>query len=87
MYIKKEEAKKEKEAKDKGEDYKSKFINKPVEEAEVIIGKQKKWTNWNSKLDFQKHLLDLWIKKMKNSQCSIIEVIFENVADIEKEQI
>ena len=41
VYKEREEARKEKEAKDKGEDYKSKFINKPVEEAEVIIGKQR----------------------------------------------
>ena len=41
VYKERDEARKEKEAKDKGEDYKSKFIDKPVEEAEIIIGKQR----------------------------------------------
>ena len=36
VYKERDEARKEKEAKDKGEDYKSTFINKPEEEAEVI---------------------------------------------------
>lgn len=83
VYKERDEARKEKEAKDKGEEYKSTFINKPIEEAEVIIGKQRAGPIGTVKLDFQKEFTRFVDKE--NSHEAPIEVVFESVADVNKE--
>lgn len=84
VYKERDEARKEKESKDKGEDYKSKFINKPIEEAEIIIGKQRNGPIGMVKLDFHKNLTKFLDKEDKYG-ATPIEVVFENIADIDKE--
>ncbi len=83
VYKERDEARKEKEAKDKGEDYKSTFTNKPVEEAEVIIGKQRNGPIGTVKLDFHKALTKFVDKEHRGE--APIEVVFETVADTQKE--
>jgi replicative DNA helicase len=83
VYKERDEARKEKEAKDKGEDYKSSFTNKPVEEAEVIIGKQRNGPIGTVKLDFHKALTKFVDKEHRGE--APIEVVFETVADNQKE--
>ena len=79
------EARKEKEAQDKGEEYKSSFINKPVEEAEIIIGKQRSGPIGTVKLDFQKGFTR-FIDKEQGGEAPI-EVVFEQVADVQRDTI
>lgn len=83
VYKERDEARKEKEAKDKGEEYKSTFVNKPIEEAEVIIGKQRNGPIGTVKLDFQKQYTRFIDKENQND--APIEVVFESVADTQKE--
>lgn len=83
VYKEREEARKEKEAKDKGDEYKSSFINKPIEEAEVIIGKQRNGPIGTVKLDFHKALTKFVDKEHRGE--APIEVVFETIADVEKD--
>ncbi|MFV7790024.1 replicative DNA helicase [Aliarcobacter lanthieri] len=84
VYKEREEARKEKEAKDKGEDYKSKFQNRPIEEAEIIIGKQRNGPIGTVKLDFHKSLTKFIDKDSFGGEAPI-EIVFQNVADSQKE--
>jgi replicative DNA helicase len=76
VYKERDEARKEKEAKDKGEEYTSKFINKPEEEAEIIIGKQRNGPIGTIKLTFQKQFTRFI--DSNNHQSPPIEVVFQN---------
>ncbi len=80
IYKERDEQRKEKEAADKGETYKSAFINKPIEEAEIIIGKQRNGSTGTIKLDFHKELTKFVDKEEPFGAAPIITT-FESVSD------
>ncbi len=86
VYKERDEARKEKEAKDKGDSYKSAFINKPIEEAEIIIGKQRNGPVGTVKLDFHKELTMFVDKDGSNKNAPVITT-YESVADAEVDTI
>ena len=82
IYKERDEQRKEKEAADKGETYKSAFIDKPIEETEIIIGKQRNGSIGTVKLDFHKELTKFVDKESPYSAPPEI-TSFESVADVE----
>jgi len=85
IYKERDEQRKEKESLDRGDDppYKSAFINKPIEEAEVIIGKQRNGSTGTVKLDFHKELTKFVDKEAPFGQPPVVTT-FESVADSSK---
>ncbi len=86
IYKERDEQRKEKESLDKNEDppYKSAFIDKPIEEAEIIVGKQRNGSTGTVKLDFHKELTKFVDKELPYNQPPTI-VTFDSVADTNKE--
>ncbi len=78
VYKERDEQRKEKEAKDKGETYKSAFINKPIEETEIIIGKQRNGPVGTIKLDFHKELTK-FVDKEESFGAAPVITTMENV--------
>ena len=84
VYKEREEARKEKEAKDKVvKIINLNFINKPVEEAESNYRKQRNGPNRNCKTDFQKALINGFVDKERTILCTNRGYIW-NVVDIGK---
>ena len=85
IYKERDEQRKEKESLDKGEEppYKSAFIDKPIEEAEIIIGKQRNGSIGTIKLDFHKELTKFVDKEEPFGAAPIITT-FESVSDASK---
>jgi replicative DNA helicase len=81
VYKERDELRKEKEAKDRGEQYTSTFVNKPEEDAELIIGKQRNGPTGTVKLVFQK-MMTRFVDKEQGA--APIETIY-NTMDTEHE--
>jgi len=84
VYKERDEKRKEKEASDKGETYKSAFIDRPIEEAEIIVGKQRNGPVGTVKLDFHKELTKFMDKDIPTKTAPTVTT-FETVADTSKE--
>ncbi len=82
VYKERDEARKEKEAKDRGEQYVSTFVNKPEEDAELIIGKQRNGPIGTVKLVFQK-AMTRFVDKEQGSDP--VETIYNSQIDTEHE--
>ena len=82
IYKERDEQRKEKESADRGDNppYKSAFIDKPIEEAEIIIGKQRNGSTGTIKLDFHKELTKFVDKEEPFGAAPTITT-FESVAD------
>jgi replicative DNA helicase len=76
VYKERDELRKEKEAKDKGEQYTSSFVNKAEEDAELIIGKQRNGPTGTVKLIFQKSMTRFIDKEQGNAP---IETVYNNM--------
>ena len=85
IYKERDEQRKEKESLDKGETppYKSAFIDKPIEETEIIIGKQRNGSIGTIKLDFHKELTKFVDKEDAFGTAPVITT-YEAVSDASK---
>jgi len=86
IYKERDEKRKEKESLDRGDTppYKSAFVNRPIEEAEIIIGKQRNGATGTIKLDFHKELTKFMDKEEPFGAAPVVTT-FESVADVEIE--
>jgi replicative DNA helicase len=84
VYKEREEVRKEKEALERGETYRSKFFIKPIEEAEIIVGKNRNGSTGTVKLDFHKDII-----KFRDKDYSDAPTIttFEAVSDLNIETV
>ncbi len=82
IYKERDEARKEKEAKDKGEMYKSAFVDRPIEDAEIIIGKQRNGPVGKINLDFHKELTKFVDKEAPFGAPPVVTTM-DSISDIE----